>query len=101
VAAMFVNGSGQISVHVTKQFQRRMFFFRNQPIRHNNFLWWPRLLMDQDKMSNISSGPSIDTSYQDSVHLAKRFRVEYFLEIDKSQTKIVCGGHICQSIKTK
>ena len=55
-----------------------MFFFRNQPIRHNHFLWWPRLLMDQDKMSNIYSGPSIDTSYQDSVHLAKRFQRRIF-----------------------
>jgi hypothetical protein len=27
--------------------------------------------MDQDKMSNLYKGPSIDTSYQVSVHLAE------------------------------
>jgi hypothetical protein len=29
------------------------------------------LLMDRDKMSNLYRGPSIDDSYQVSVHLAK------------------------------
>jgi hypothetical protein len=45
-------------------------FFRNQPIRNKNCLWWPCLLTDQDKMSKIYRGPSIDASYQVSVHLA-------------------------------
>ena len=49
-------------------------FFRNQPIRQKNVLWWPRLLTDQDEMSKFYRGPSIDNSYQDSVHLAKRFQ---------------------------
>jgi hypothetical protein len=30
--------------------------------------------MDRDKMSNLYKGPSIDASYQVSVHLAKRFQ---------------------------
>jgi hypothetical protein len=30
--------------------------------------------MDRDKMSNIYREPSIDASYQVSVHLAKRFQ---------------------------
>jgi hypothetical protein len=50
--------------------------------------------MDQNKMSNICRGPSIDASYQDSVHLAKRFQ-RRFLEIDQLETRIACGGHIC------
>jgi hypothetical protein len=33
----------------------------------------PCLLTDQDEMSNLYRGPSIDASYQVSVHLAKRF----------------------------
>ena len=87
VVAMFVNGSGrncnryrgpsidasyQISVHLDKWFQRR--FFRNKPIRNKNCLWRPGLLMDQDKMSNLYRGPSIDASYQVSLHLAKGFQ---------------------------
>jgi hypothetical protein len=65
----------QVSVHLAKRFQKRR-FFRNQPIRNKNWLWWPCLLMDQDKMSNLYRGPSKDASYQVSVHLAKRFRGE-------------------------
>jgi hypothetical protein len=39
--------------------------------------------------------PSMDTSYQVSVHLAKRFQRRRFLEIDQSETRIACGGHVC------
>ena len=53
-----------------KWFQRRQ-FFRNQPIRNKNCLWWPCLLTDRDKMINLYRRPSIDASYQVSVHLAK------------------------------
>jgi hypothetical protein len=55
--------------------------------------------MDRDKMSNLYRGPSIDASYQVSVHLAKRFQRKRFLEIDQeidqSETRIACGGLIC------
>ena len=34
----------------------------------------PCLLMDRDEMSNLYSGPSIDASYQVSVHLAEGFQ---------------------------
>ena len=63
VADMFVNESGgieqsynrspsvdafyQVSVHLTKRFQRNI-FFRNQPIRNKNCQWWPYLLTDQN-----------------------------------------------------
>jgi hypothetical protein len=45
-------------------------------------------------MSNLYRGPSIDTSYQVSVHLAMWFQKRRFLEIDQSETKIACGGHV-------
>jgi hypothetical protein len=32
------------------------------------------LVIDQDKMSNFKGEPSIDASYQVSVHLAERFQ---------------------------
>ena len=67
------NASYQISIHLAKWFQRRR-FFRNQPIRNKNCLWWPCLLMDRDKMSNLQRGPSIDASYQVSLHLAEGFQ---------------------------
>jgi hypothetical protein len=37
-------------------------------------MWWPCLLTDQDEMSNLYRRPSIDASYQVSVHLAKGFQ---------------------------
>jgi hypothetical protein len=146
------NASCQVSVHLAKRFQRRR-FFRNQPIRNKNCLWWPCLLtdrdemsnrnrglsidasyqvsvhlaktvseeknlknqpirnknrlrrpcllMDRDGMSNLHRGPSIDASYQISDHLAKQFQRRRFLEIDQSETRIACRGHVCQWIGTK
>ena len=38
------------------------------------------MLTDQDEMSNIYRGPSIDASYQVSVHLAKRFQRRRFFK---------------------
>jgi hypothetical protein len=63
--------------HLAERFQRKH-FFRNQPIRNKNCLWWPCLLMDQDKMSNLYRGPFTDASYQVSVHLAKRLEDKIF-----------------------
>jgi hypothetical protein len=51
--------------------------------------------MDRDKMSNFYREPSIDASYQVSVHLAKRLQRTIFLEIDQLETKIAYGSHIC------
>ena len=48
--------------------------FLIQPIRNKSRLWWPCLLTDRDEMSILYRGPSIDASYQVSVHLAERFQ---------------------------
>jgi hypothetical protein len=45
-----IDASYQVSVHLAKRFQRGR-FFRNQPIRNKNCLWWPCLLTDRDEMS--------------------------------------------------
>ena len=60
-----------------------------------NSLWWPCLLMDQDEISNLYRGPSIEASYQVSVHLAKPFQRRRFKKIGQSETRIACGGHVC------
>jgi hypothetical protein len=72
------------------------FFFKNEPIRNKNCLWRPYLLTDQDEMSNLYRGHSIDASYQVSVHLAMLFRRRRFLKIGQSETRFACGGHVCQ-----
>jgi hypothetical protein len=57
--------------------------------------------MDRDEMSNLYRGPSIDASYQVSVHLAQWFQRRRFLKIGQSETRIACGGHVCKWIGTK
>ena len=85
----------QVTVYfLAKRFQRRR-FFRNQPIRNKNCLWWPCLLTDRDEMSNLYRGPSKDASYQVTVHLAQRFQRRRISKISQSETRIVCGGHVC------
>jgi hypothetical protein len=61
--SIHIDASYQFSVHMTKQFQRRR-FFRNRPFRNKNCMWWPCLLTDQDEMTNLHRGHSIDDSYQ-------------------------------------
>ena len=88
VVAIFVNRSGQIEQSLQRTFHRCFLpsfgsfsqavseekIFLNRPIRNKNCLWWPCLLMDRDKMCNLERGPSIDASYQVSVHLAEGFQ---------------------------
>jgi hypothetical protein len=84
----------QVSVHWDKQFPRRR-ILRNQPIRNKNCLWWPCLLPDRDEMSNLYRGPSIDASYQVSIHLTMWFQRRRFLKIGQSETRIGCGSYVC------
>jgi hypothetical protein len=46
--------------------------------------------MDQDKMSNLYRGLSIDVSYLISVHLGKRFQRRRFFR-NQSETRMACG----------
>jgi hypothetical protein len=115
VAAMFINGSAQNEQSLERTFHRCFLpsygsfgkavskdkIFRNRPFRNKNCLWQPYLLMDWDEMSNLYRGPSIDGSYQVSDHLNKWFQRRRFLEIDKSETRIACGDHVCKWIRTK
>ena len=52
------------------------------------------LLTDRDEMNILYRGPSIDASYQVSVHLAKRFQ-RRFLKMGQSEKRIACGGYVC------
>ena len=50
-------------------------------------------LTDRDEISNLYREPSIDASYQVSVQLSEQGR--RILEIDQSETRIACSGHVC------
>ena len=85
---MFVNGSGRNEQSVKRIFHRCFLpsfssfgpvvseekIFKSRPIRNKNCLLRPCLLMDRDEISNLYRGPSIDASYQVSVHLAEGFQ---------------------------
>ena len=115
VVAIFVDGSGQNEQSLQTTFHRCFLpsfgsfgqtvseekNFKNQTIRNKYRLWWPCFLTDQDKMSSLHRGPAIDAFYQVSDHLAKRFQRRRFLEIDKSETRIACGSHVCSWIGVK
>jgi hypothetical protein len=51
--------------------------------------------MEEDEISNLYRGPSIDAPYQVSFQLAKQFHGRRFLGIDHSETRIACGSHVC------
>jgi hypothetical protein len=85
---MFVNGSGQ-NVQSLERTAHRCFLpsfgsfgqtvseeknFKNRLIRNKSCLWQSCLLTDRDEISNLYRGPSIDASYQVSVHLAEGFQ---------------------------
>jgi len=46
-------------------------------------------------LRKLNTKPSIGASHQITVHLAKQFQRRRFLEINQSETRIACGGHVC------
>jgi hypothetical protein len=88
VAAMFVNRLGRNEQSLQRTCNRCFLpsfgsygqavseekIFLNRTIRNKNCLWRPCLLMDRDEMIILYRGPSIDASYQVSVHLAWGFQ---------------------------
>ena len=109
VASIFVNGLGRNEQSFQRTFHRCFLpcfgsfgktvseekNLKHQPIRNKTRLWWPCLLTDRDEMSKLYRGPSIDASYQVSVHLAKRCQRRRFKKISQSETRIAYGGHVC------
>ena len=85
---MFVSESGRNEQSLQRTFHRSFLssfgsfgqavseekIFKNLPFRNKNCPWQPCFLMDRDEMSKRFRGPSIDASYQVSVHLAKGFQ---------------------------
>jgi len=56
--------------------------------RKKNCLGLSCLLTDRDEMSSLYRGPSIDASYQVSVHLAKRFQRRRFSTNQKQELPV-------------
>jgi hypothetical protein len=83
-----IDATYQVSVHLEKRLQRR--FLEIDQSKNKNCLWWPCLLANPDEISNLYKGPTKFRFIWESC-----FRGEDFLEIDQSETRIACGGHVC------
>ena len=55
---------------------------------NKSLLWRSCLLTDRDEMSNLYRGPSIDASYQVSVHLSKRFQRRRFKKLANQKQEL-------------
>ena len=71
-------------------------FFRNQPIRNKNCLWWP-CFINGSKLNEHSQQRAFHTSFLPSFNSFGQAVSEQmiFLEINQSETRIACGGHVC------
>ena len=87
------HASFQVSVHLSQQFQRSRFFQKST--NQNTKVPVTAMFVNRSgEMSNHYRGPSINVSYQVLVYWTKRFQSK-FLEIDQSETRIACVGHVC------
>jgi hypothetical protein len=54
-------------------------------------------LTDWDDMCKLYRETSIDASYQVSFYLTKLLQRRILLEIDQSETRTTCCGHVCNT----
>jgi hypothetical protein len=92
------DASYQVSIHMTKTWWEAAmggsvlsFFKAEWKVSDTGSAHWASSM----EICFLYRWPSKDASYQVSIHLAEWFQRRRFLEIDQSETRIVCGGHVC------
>ena len=82
-----IDASYQVLGSFGKAVSEEKIFFRNKPIRTKNCLWRPCLSTDPNEMSSSYREPSIDTSYQVTVYLARQFQRRRFFRNQPTSNK--------------
>ena len=92
-----IDASCKILRYLVKWFQRRKYLEIDQPetrVVYGGHVCKQNRTKYKTKQ-NLNIEPSIDASYQVSVHLAKQFQRRRFLEIDQPETRTANGSHVC------
>jgi hypothetical protein len=90
----------QVLGHWAMQFQSRIFFLKLANQKQE--LPVAAIFVSESRRNEQSLKSTFHRcSMQNSVHLAMRFRGENFLEINQSETRIACSGHVSYRIGTK
>jgi hypothetical protein len=85
------------SINLAIEMVLEKIFFRNQPTRNKNCLWWPCLLKDRNQMNNFNRGSSTDDFYQVSFKLAnwiQRSMAKHFQRRRLKCEKLMDDGHL-------
>ena len=82
-------------LYLVKWFQRRRFLEIDQPETRLVYDSMGVMFVNRSVQNeHIYREPSIDASYQVSVHMVKMFQVKRFLEINQSEIRIAYGVNV-------
>jgi hypothetical protein len=89
-----IDASYHVSYHLAKRFQRKSTQLGQIDRNLVGSIYGRSSGNCSFRFDPLTNMAVIGNSYQVSDHLAMRFQ-RRFLEIDQSETRIACGGHVC------
>ena len=90
-----IDASWKMLLYLVKWFQRRRFLEIDQPETRLVYDSMGVMFVNRSVQNeHIYREPSIDASYQVSVHMVKMFQMKRFLEINQSEIRIAYGVNV-------